>query len=67
MRMAWVRIVAESVEDEHVEILQQRQALGGDVAHVGEVGGGAEAVAGDLLAAVGYGDATEAGVEEVEA
>ena len=38
----------------------------GDVAHVGEVGGGAEAVAGDGLAAVGDGDALEVGAEEVD-
>src|SRR5271163_3157895 len=65
--MAGVGIVPESVENEDVEISQQRQALGRDVAHVGEVGGAAEAVAGDLLAAVGYGDATKTGVKEVEA
>ena len=37
---------------------------GGDVGHVGEVGGGAEAVAGDGVAAVGYGDADESRAEE---
>ena len=45
---------------------EERNALGGDVAEVGEVGGGAEAVAGDGLAAVGDGDALEAGAEEVD-
>ena len=45
---------------------EQRKALGGDVAHVGEVGGGAEAVAGDVLAAVGDGDALEVRAEEVD-
>ena len=39
----------------------------GDVAHVGEVGRAAEAVAGDLLTSVGDGDALEAGSEEVNA
>ena len=65
--VAGVRVAAEGVEDEDVEILEERDADFGDVAHVGEVGGGAEAVAGDLLAAVGDGDALEAGAEEVDA
>ena len=67
VRVAGVRLAAQRVEDEDVEVLEQRNALVGDVAHVGEVGGGAEAVAGDLLAAVGDGDAPEAGAEEIDA
>ena len=55
--VAGVGLVAEGVEDEDVEVLEEREAFGGDVAHVGEVGGGAEAVAGDGVAAVGDGDA----------
>ena len=64
--VAGVGLAAEGVEDEDVEVLEEREALFGDVAHVGEVGGGAEAVAGDGLAAVGDGDALEAGAEEVD-
>ncbi len=64
--VAGVGLAAEGVEDEDVEILEERDADVGDVAHVGEVGGGAEAVAGDLLAAVGDGDALEAGAEELD-
>ena len=60
-------VAAEGVEDEDVEILKEREALFGDVAHVGEVGGAAEAVACDLLEAVGDGDAVEVGSEEVDA
>ena len=67
VRVAEVRVAPEGVEDEDVEVLKERDALVGDVAHVGEVGGAAEAVAGDLLAAVGDGDALEAGSEEIEA
>ena len=44
---------------------EEGRLLGGDVAEVGEVGGGAETVAGDGLAAMGDGDALEAGTEEV--
>ena len=67
MRVAEVRVAAECVEDEDVEVLEEREAIVGDVAHVGEIGGGAKAVAGDLLAAVGDGDAAEAGPEEIDA
>ena len=55
-----VRLAAQGVEDEDVEVCEQREGFGGDVVEVGEVGGGAEAVAGDGLAAVGDGDAEEA-------
>ena len=65
--MAGVRVAAKGVEDEDVEVLEERDAVVGDVAHVGEVGGAAEAVAGDLLAAVSDGDAVEAGAEELDA
>jgi len=59
-----VGLTAESVEDENVEVGEQREALGGDVVEIGEVGCGAEAVAGDGLAAVGDGDTLEAGAEQ---
>src|SRR6185437_13171311 len=64
MRVAGVRLAAQRVEDEDVQAFEQRMALGRDVAHVGEVGGGAEAVAGDGVAAVGDGDADKARTEE---
>ena len=59
-----VGIVAEGVEDEDVEILKLRDAGVGDGAHVGEVGGGAEAVAADGEITVVDGDAAEGGSEE---
>ncbi len=64
--MAGVRLVAKGVEDEDVEVLQERDAVRWDVAHVGEVGGGAEAVADDGVAAVGDGDDDEFCAEEVD-
>ena len=67
MRMAEVRIAAEGVEDENVEVLKEGDALVGNVAHVGEVGGAAEAIASDLLTAVCDGNALEACAEDVEA
>ena len=66
VRVAGMRIAAEGVEDEDVEILEEGNALGGDVAHVSEIGCAAEAVAGDLLATVSDGDSSEAGSEEIE-
>ena len=62
--MAGVGLVTEGVEDEDVEVLEERDALGRDIGHVGEVGGGAEAVAGDGVAAVGDGDVLEGHAEE---
>ena len=62
--VAGVRLAAEGVKDEDVEVLEEREAFGGDVAEVGEVGCGAEAVAGDLVVAVGDRDAEEVGSEE---
>ena len=62
--VAGVWLAAEGVEDEDVESAQEAQGVVAEVAHVGEVGGCAEAVAGDLLAAVDDGDAAEAGTEE---
>jgi len=67
MGVAEVRIATQGVEDEDVEVLQERDAFFGDVVHVCEVSSGAEAIAGDLLTAVCDGDAAEAGSEEVEA
>ena len=66
MRVAEVGLVAECVEDEDVEILQEGDALGREVAHVGEIGCGAEAVSGDGETAVGDGDALEVGSEEID-
>ena len=57
VRVGGVGFVAKRVKDEDVESGEQGEALGGEVAEVGEVGGGAEAVAGDGLAAMGDGDA----------
>ncbi len=62
--VAGVGVVAERVEDEDVEVLEEGDGVRGEVGEVGEVGGGAEAVAGDGLAAVGDGDALEVGAEE---
>ncbi len=64
VRVAGVRVAAEGVEDEDVETLQESDAFGGQVAHVGYVGGGAETVAGDYLAAVDDGDALEVRAED---
>src|SRR6185437_15328757 len=66
MRMAGMRVAAQGVEDEDVEISEQWKALFRDVAHVGEIGGGPEAVAGDGFAAVGDGDAEKARAEEID-
>jgi hypothetical protein len=62
-----VGLAAEGVEDEEVEIGEEGKALGGDVVEVGEVGGGAEAVAGDGVAAMGDGDAEEGAPKRVTA
>jgi hypothetical protein len=59
-----MRLGTERVEDEDVEILEVGEGLGRDVGHVGEVGGAAEAVAGDDFAAMNDGDALEDGPEE---
>jgi len=59
-----VGLGAQGVENEEVEAGEQGNALRVEVAEVGEVGGGAEAEAGDGLAAVGDGDAQEARAEE---
>ena len=58
-----MRLAAEGVEDEQGEVLEERDGLGGKVAEVGEVGGGAETIAGDGLAAVEDGDAAETGAK----
>ena len=62
--VAGVGVAAEGVEDEDVEVLEEGEAFGREVAHVGEVGGGAEAVSGNLLPAVEDGNALEGGAEE---
>src|ERR1700761_2677204 len=64
MGVAGVGVASQCVENKDVEVLEQRQALIGDVAHVGEIRGRAEAVAGDGVAAVGDRDALEASAEE---
>ncbi len=64
VRMAEVRGEAKSVEDEDVEILEEGQALGRKIAHIGEIGSLAKAVAGGALAAVDEGDGLEAGSEK---
>ncbi len=67
MGVGWVRLATQSVQDEQIEILEERDALFGDGAGVGKVGGGSEAEGADVLAAVQDGDATEAGAEEIDA
>ena len=59
-----VGFAAESVEDEDVEVFEEWQAYGGDVARVSEVGHRADAIARDGLLAVGDGNALEGGAEE---
>jgi hypothetical protein len=54
-----VGLAAQGVEDENIQICEQGKAFWIEVAEVGEVGGGAEAEAGDGLVAVGDGDALE--------
>ena len=63
--VAGVRLAAEGVENEDVEALEERDGLRWEVAHVREVGGGAETIAGDGLAAMDDGDALKVGSEEV--
>ena len=62
--VAGVGLAAERVEDEDVEMLEERDGLGRKVGEVSEIGGGAEAVAGDGLAAVGDGDTLKVDSEE---
>lgn len=64
--MTGMRLASKRVEDENIEILEQGDAFGRDVAHVGEIGGGTEAIAGDRLIPVGDGDSLEAGAKQVE-
>ena len=64
VRVAGMRFRAEGVEDEKVEVLEERDGLLGDVAHVREVGGGTEAVGGGALSSVDDGDALEGCAEE---
>jgi hypothetical protein len=65
MRMTGVRVAPERVEDQYVEALKQGEAYVRNIAHVGQVGCAAEAIACDLLASVGYGDAAKACAEQV--
>lgn len=64
MGVAGVRLGAEGVENEDVEVPEERQAGFGDGAHVGEIGGGAEAEAGDLEVAMEDGHALEGDAED---
>ena len=61
-----MRLAAERVQDEDVEVFEYWKAFGWDIAHVREVGGGAEAVAGDGLAAVSDRHPDERGAEELD-
>ena len=63
-RVGWVGLAAQRVQDEKIEAGEQGNALRGKVAEVGQIGGRAEAEAGDGLAAVGDGDTQELHVEE---
>ena len=62
--VAGVGLAAESVEDEEIESLEERNGFRWEIAEVGEVGGCAETIAGDGLAAVDDGDAEEVCAEE---
>ena len=62
-----MRFPAKRVQDQQIEIAEQGLRRGRDIAHVREIGGAAEAVAGDLLASMDHGNALEARAEEIEA
>ena len=64
--MAGVRLASQGVENQDVELPEQREALGRDVIHVRKVRGGAEAVAGDGVAAMGDGDSLEGCPKEID-
>src|ERR1700760_2574115 len=64
MGVAGGGVASQCVENKDVEVIEQLQALIGDVAHVGEIRGRAEAVAGDGVASVHDRDAPEASAEE---
>ena len=64
--MAEVRFVAKRVEDEDVQVLEERQAFIGNIAHVGEIGSVAETVTGNLLATVGDGDLPKLCSEDID-
>ena len=59
-----MRLPAQRVEDEDVEAGEQRDAFGGDVAQVSEVGCRAEAIASNRIAAVHHRNALEAGAKK---
>lgn len=52
MGVTEVRLVAKRVQDQDVEVLEERKAFVGNVTHIGEVGSFTEAVTSDLLAAM---------------
>ena len=55
MRMGRVGLAAQRVQNEDVEVCEQGKALGMQIAQVGQIGGRAEAEAGNGLATVGDG------------
>src|SRR6185312_2988123 len=61
-----MRLAAQGVEDEDVEVLQQRNAFRRDVAHVGKVGSRAEAIAGNGLASMSDRDAEKCCTEQFD-
>ena len=65
MGVAGVRLAPQRVEHKDVEPFEQRKALRWDVAHIREVCGGAEAVAGDGVAAMRDGHADKLCTEQV--
>lgn len=65
MRVAGMRLPAESIQNQDIQILEQGNALGWNIAHVREVSGRPKAVSGDCLRAMLYGDALKAGSEEI--
>src|SRR5208283_4504177 len=63
--MAGVGLRTQGVDDEHVEIFEQGKAGLGDAAHVGEVGGGAEAEGGNRKTAMENGHTLKAHASDI--
>ena len=61
-----VRLTAQSIEDEEIQIFQQGITLLRDVTHVGKVRCGAKAVAGDRMTSMRDGDAKERSSKELD-
>src|SRR5580700_6315995 len=61
-----MRLVAQSVEEEDIEILQVRHRGLGNLAEIGQIGGGAEAISVDLRFSGNHGGGLEDRAEELE-